>query len=223
MLSTTIKTMLDRVRPHKVMMSTHIRAIPMLLATMRLAKVCSYYFFLPSFLSCSSWCRPHWCCSVHCWQQLSCEWKSNQNFLGSSRNTSPTTVHSSDDLSDCQARDNSVDSGYGTLYLIKVRGLPWTTTKKDLRDFFSKVNISHGLDGIHFITDDENNFGVAYIQLPTRQDYEIAQTFHRKKLDERYIDGKTFFAFRCLFLSLSLYLNRWFILGVGLKRILNSR
>lgn len=85
-----------------------------------------------------------------------------------------------------------MDSGYATSYLIKVRGLPWTTTKKDLRDFFSKVHILHGLNGIHFITDDENNFGVAYIQLPTRQDYEVAQTYHRKKLDERYIEGDAF-------------------------------
>ncbi|XP_055294776.1 G-rich sequence factor 1-like [Sitodiplosis mosellana] len=107
---------------------------------------------------------------------------------GLSRGTSPTTVHSSDELSESQARDISVDSGYGTSYLIKVRGLPWTTTKKDLREFFAKVHILNGLDGIHFITDDENNFGVAYIQLPTRQDYEVAQTYHRKKLDERYIE-----------------------------------
>lgn len=82
-----------------------------------------------------------------------------------------------------------MDSGYGTSYLIKVRGLPWTTTKKDLLDFFVNVRISNGLDGIHFITDDQNNFGVAYIQLPTRKDYERAQNFHHKLLDERYVEG----------------------------------
>lgn len=121
------------------------------------------------------------------------EINSNAMKIGLSRGTSTTTIHSSEELSDSKGRDISVDSGYGTSYLIKVRGLPWTTTKKDLRDFFAKVHILHGLDGIHFITDDENNFGVAYIQLPTRQDYEIAQTYHRKKLDERYIEGKTIF------------------------------
>lgn len=82
-----------------------------------------------------------------------------------------------------------MDSGYETSYLIKVRGLPWTTTKKDLRDFFVNVHISNELDGIHFITDDEHNFGVAYIQLPTRKDYESIQTFHRKKIGDRYIEG----------------------------------
>lgn len=99
-------------------------------------------------------------------------------------------MHSSDDQSECQARDISVDSGYGTSYLIKVRGLPWTTTKTDLRKFFVNVQISN--DGIHFITDDENNFGVAYIQLPTRKDYERVQKFDRKKLGDRYIEGMHF-------------------------------
>lgn len=103
-------------------------------------------------------------------------------------------MHSSDDQSECQARDTSVDSGYGTTYLLKIRGLPWTTTKKDLRNFFGNVNILHDLDGIQFITDDENNFGVAYIQLPTRKDYELAQAYHRHKLDERYIEGNIYFS-----------------------------
>lgn len=82
-----------------------------------------------------------------------------------------------------------MDSGYGTSYLVKVRGLPWTTTKTDLRDFLANVQISNELDGIHFITDDQHNFGVAYIQLPTRKDYERVQSFHRKKLGDRYIEG----------------------------------
>lgn len=83
-----------------------------------------------------------------------------------------------------------MDSGYGTSYLIKVRGLPWTTTKKDLLDFFENVHISNGSDGIYFITDDQNNFGVAYVQLSTRKDYERAQKFHHKQLGDRYVEGK---------------------------------
>lgn len=110
-------------------------------------------------------------------------------WIDESRVTSPSTVQSYDDQSECQARDISVDSGYGTTYLIKVRGLPWTTTKKDLIDFFENVHISNGLDGIYFITDDENNFGVAYIQLPTRKDYDQAQKFHHKLLGDRYVEG----------------------------------
>lgn len=89
-----------------------------------------------------------------------------------------------------------MDSGYETSYLMKVRGLPWTTTKKDLRKFFTNVQISN--DGIHFITDDQNNFGVAYIQLPTRKDYERVQKYDRKKLGDRYIEGGFGFFFLVL-------------------------
>lgn len=116
---------------------------------------------------------------------------SNQNCTDDSHGTSsPSTVQSYDDPLEYQAPDDSVDSGYGTSYLIKVRGLPWTATKKDLLDFFANVHISNGFDGIHFITDDQNNFGVAYIQLPTRKDYDRAQNFHHKLLGDRYVEGK---------------------------------
>lgn len=109
--------------------------------------------------------------------------------IDESRGTSPSTVHSYDDQSECQARDISVDSGYETTYLVKARGLPWTTTKRDLIDFFENVHISNDLDGIHFITDDENNFGVAYVQLPTRKDYDQAQKLNHKQLGDRYVEG----------------------------------
>lgn len=52
----------------------------------------------------------------------------------------------------------------------------------------------NGLDGIHFISDDENNYGVAYVQLPTKKDYDLARKFDRKKLDERYIEGESFYS-----------------------------
>lgn len=81
--------------------------------------------------------------------------------------------------------NRSIDSSL----LLKIRGLPWTATKKDLRDFFVGIKILNDLDGIHFISDDQNNFGVAYIQLATKKDYELAQGYHKKKMDGRYIEG----------------------------------
>lgn len=81
--------------------------------------------------------------------------------------------------------------------LLKIRGLPWTTTKKDLRDFFVGVKLFEDLNGIHFISDDQNNFGVAYVQLASKKDYELAQRFHKKKLDGRYIEGKFRFWLKC--------------------------
>lgn len=148
-----------------------IQSTPMLLAKMLQRKVSSFEIYI----NCESFSAIK--VNVPLWIGLSCG------------TISPSTIHSSDDQSECQARDISVDSGYGTSYLVKVRGLPWTTTKKDLRDFLANVQISNELDGIHFITDDQHNFGVAYIQLATRKDYERVQSFHRKKLGDRYIEG----------------------------------
>lgn len=73
--------------------------------------------------------------------------------------------------------------------LLKVRGLPWTTTKKELRDFFAGVKLLNGLNGIHFILDDPEWAGVAYIQVASKRDYDRAREFHRKNLDGRYLDG----------------------------------
>lgn len=87
--------------------------------------------------------------------------------------------------------------------LLKVRGLPWTTTKKELRNFFSGINILDGLNGIHFIADDPNNVGVAYMRMASKHDYDRAKGFHRKNLDGRYVDGtqkKNNSKFSCLHL-----------------------
>lgn len=74
--------------------------------------------------------------------------------------------------------------------LIKVRGLPWTTTKTELRNFFSGIKIMDGVNGIYFIADDRNNIGVAYIRMASKKDFDRAKEFNRKNLDGRYVDGK---------------------------------
>lgn len=74
--------------------------------------------------------------------------------------------------------------------LIRIRGLPWTTTKKEIVHFFSGINILGGVSGIHFIPDDPNMVGVAYVQVTSKKDYDLAKGRHRKNLDGRYIDGK---------------------------------
>lgn len=74
--------------------------------------------------------------------------------------------------------------------LIRLRGLPWTTTKKEIVQFFSGINILGGVSGIHFIPDDPNMVGVAYVQVGSKKDYDLAKGYHRKNLDGRYIDGK---------------------------------
>lgn len=55
----------------------------------------------------------------------------------------------------------------------------------------------------------QNNFGVAYIQLPTRKDYDRAQNFHHKLLGDRYVEGKRHMN-REQFIQLSKMKISWF-------------
>lgn len=82
---------------------------------------------------------------------------------------------------------------YNSPYLIRIRGLPWSTTKTDILNFFHGVRILNGEDGIHLITlalTPNRPMGEAYIELATQRDLEIAHDFDRKCLGSRYIEGR---------------------------------
>lgn len=97
----------------------------------------------------------------------------------------------------CKSRESLISkkslniSNHRQKPLIKVRGLPWTATKKEIRDFFSSVKILNDLNGIHFITDDQNaEHGVAYIEFASKKYHDMALGYHNRKLGERYIEGE---------------------------------
>lgn len=78
-------------------------------------------------------------------------------------------------------------------HIIRIRGLPWNTTKQEICDFFDGVDIVNGENGIHLVTLATNNtkpLGEAYIELASYDDLQRAQTFHKKNLGTRYIEGK---------------------------------
>lgn len=88
--------------------------------------------------------------------------------------------------------DQNLDDDGPSPFLIHIRGLPWTTTKQEICDFFAGVNIVNGENGIHIITCAMNNsrpLGEAYIELVSNDDLELALTFDRKNLGKRYIEG----------------------------------
>lgn len=77
-------------------------------------------------------------------------------------------------------------------FLIRIRGLPFTTTKQEILDFFEGINIVSGEDGIHlaaFGLHSTKPLGEAYIELASEDDYEKAQDFHKKTMGSRYIEG----------------------------------
>lgn len=76
--------------------------------------------------------------------------------------------------------------------IIRIRGLPWNTTVREICDFFEGVNILNGENGVHLITLATNNtkpLGEAYIELASHEDFELAKSFHKKNLGTRYIEG----------------------------------
>lgn len=78
-------------------------------------------------------------------------------------------------------------------FLIRIRGLPFTTTKQEIAEFFEGINIISGEDGIHlasFGLHSTKPLGEAYIELASEDDYEKAQNFHKKNMGSRYIEGK---------------------------------
>lgn len=96
---------------------------------------------------------------------------------------------------------NSIGDGDGdddySPYIIRIRGLPWNTTKQEICDFFDGVNIVNGENGIHLVTLATNNtkpLGEAYIELGSEEDIQRAHTFHKKNLGTRYIEGTISFS-----------------------------
>lgn len=93
-------------------------------------------------------------------------------------------------------QDNEDGNGDDDIpYIIRIRGLPWNTTKQEICDFFEGVNIVNGENGIHLITLATNNskpLGEAYIELASNDDLQLAHTFHKKNLGTRYIEGNSF-------------------------------
>lgn len=78
----------------------------------------------------------------------------------------------------------------GSLYLIKMSGIPWTATKTELQVFLSEVNILNGIGGIHFIIDERKcSINQAYIQLATRKDYSISKSYSNATMDGVYVKG----------------------------------
>lgn len=77
------------------------------------------------------------------------------------------------------------------IFVIEVRGLPWVVTKREIINFFSDVNISNGINGIHFAIDKaKNQCNQAFIQLQSEKDVSRALTYNCTKMGIVVIRGK---------------------------------
>lgn len=63
--------------------------------------------------------------------------------------------------------------GNSLKYVVRCDGFPWTTTKREIVDFFSTVKILNGKKGVHFIVDDNSHSSNdAYIEVASEQDFQ---------------------------------------------------
>lgn len=85
--------------------------------------------------------------------------------------------------------ESDSDSQKRDVYIIQVKGLPWSCTHQDLLQFFSECRIRGGLKGIHLTTDRLTGrpSGQAFIEVEHEDDVSRALEKHRQYLGPRYV------------------------------------
>lgn len=79
--------------------------------------------------------------------------------------------------------------------VIKLRGLPWTVTAKDIIDFLNGVEIADGVHGVHIITYSKKHKrpnGEAFVECASEEDFKLAFTHDKKNMGNRYIESNCF-------------------------------
>ncbi|XP_017143864.1 heterogeneous nuclear ribonucleoprotein H2 isoform X1 [Drosophila miranda] len=73
---------------------------------------------------------------------------------------------------------------------IRLRGLPWSATHKEILDFLENVNVTNASQGIHLVTSrvDGKNTGEAYVEVATQEDVEEARKLNKASMGHRYIE-----------------------------------
>lgn len=75
-------------------------------------------------------------------------------------------------------------------YVVKMRGLPWSTTVDEIMKFFGDCSISNGKNGVHMTMSREGRpSGEAYVEMDTPEDIEKACKRDRDHMGHRYIEG----------------------------------
>uniref|UniRef100_A0A1E1XSJ6 Putative splicing factor hnrnp-f n=1 Tax=Amblyomma sculptum TaxID=1581419 RepID=A0A1E1XSJ6_AMBSC len=76
-------------------------------------------------------------------------------------------------------------------FVLRIRGLPWSTTKEEILNFFTskECHIKGGINGVHMTLSREGRpSGEAYIELESEQDVEIGLQRHNEHIGHRYIE-----------------------------------
>ncbi|XP_068576767.1 G-rich sequence factor 1 [Cebidichthys violaceus] len=75
------------------------------------------------------------------------------------------------------------------VYIMQVKGLPWSCSAQDLLQFFSECRIRDGVKGIHLTVDRMGrSSGQAFIEMEHEEDVSKALEKHRQYLGPRYVE-----------------------------------
>lgn len=75
--------------------------------------------------------------------------------------------------------------------IVKLRGLPWSSTADDITKFFNDCKIAGGTKGVHIVMSRDNRpTGEAFVEFASAEDLAKALTRDRNHMGNRYIEGR---------------------------------
>uniref|UniRef100_A0A3P8WZ67 Uncharacterized LOC103397816 n=1 Tax=Cynoglossus semilaevis TaxID=244447 RepID=A0A3P8WZ67_CYNSE len=96
---------------------------------------------------------------------------------------------SSDDELTPQPVQQSEEPEKKDVFIVRVKGLPWSTSAEEIMHFFSDCRIRGGLDGIHLTLDRRGRpSGRGFIEMEDEEDVSRALEKHRQYIGERYVE-----------------------------------
>ncbi|CAF1000541.1 unnamed protein product [Rotaria sordida] len=73
----------------------------------------------------------------------------------------------------------------GCNFVVRLRGLPWSTTQSEILNFLQGCKIRR----IHFITNDQGrSTGECFVVVETKEDIDLARSYDKNMLGTRYIE-----------------------------------
>ena len=93
-------------------------------------------------------------------------------------------------------------------FVIRCRGLPWSTTVDEIVNFFSDCSFKDGNDSVHLtLTREGRPSGEAYIELASQEEMDKALEKDKQHMGKRYIEGT----------KLNDYFNQFYVIKHALE------